>query len=79
MVIEGGGSDAAGTEAEISLQPMVKTVVEQVVFLQATEDPMLEQAEVQRKLWPHGKPALEQASDKHVDPCREELTLEQVC
>lgn len=51
MVIEeGGGSGAASTEAEISLQPMVKTVVEQVVFLQATENPMLEQSEVQRKL-----------------------------
>ncbi|KAK4830727.1 hypothetical protein QYF61_013177 [Mycteria americana] len=60
---EGGGGGAPGPGAEISLQPMVKTMVRQAfplqpmevhggadIHLQHMEDPMPEQVDVQRRL-----------------------------
>ena len=60
---EGEGGGAPGARAEIPLQPMVKTMVGQAVSLQPMEvhggadihlqpgqDPMLEQAHVQKRL-----------------------------
>ena len=90
---EGGGGGAPGAGAEIPLQPMVKTMVKQAVplqpmevhggadiYLQSMEDPTLEQVDAQRRLWPRGKPALEQAAGRTCGPVeREEPTLEQVC
>ena len=75
---EGGGGGAPGAGAEIPLQPVGKTMVRQAVplhpmevnggadiHLQPVEDPMLEEGDVpQRRLWPRGKPALEQAACK---------------
>ncbi|GAB0184744.1 hypothetical protein GRJ2_000939700 [Grus japonensis] len=74
---EGGGGRAPGTGAEIPLQPVEKTMVRQAVplqpmkddgradiHLQPVEDPTLEQVDAQRRLWPHGKPTLEQAPDR---------------
>ncbi|PKU37917.1 protein pxr1-like [Limosa lapponica baueri] len=62
---EGGGGSAPGAGAEISLQPVVKTLVRQAVplqplqvhggaeiHLQPVEDSMLEQTDAQRRLWP---------------------------
>ncbi|KAJ7424985.1 hypothetical protein BTVI_04248 [Pitangus sulphuratus] len=43
---EGGGEGALDTRAEIPLQPMVKTMVRQVVLLQPMEDPILEKVDV---------------------------------
>ena len=79
---EGGGGGAPGAGAEIPLQPVGKTMVRQAVplhpmevnggadiHLQPVEDPMLEEGDVpQRRLWPRGKPALEQAAGKTCGP-----------
>jgi len=71
---EGGGGGAPGTGAEISLQPMEKTVGEAgcplqpmavhgaaEIHLQPGEDPTREQGHAQMQLCPHGEPVLEQA------------------
>ena len=60
---EGGGGGAPGARVEIPLQPVVKTMVRQVVplqpmevhggadiHLQSVEDPMLEQVDARRRL-----------------------------
>jgi len=76
-----GGGGAPGSEAEIPLQPMEKTMVRQAVpmqpmgvrggadiYLQAVEDPTPEQMGAQRRLSPHGEPTLEQAPGNTCGP-----------
>ena len=79
---EGGGVDALGAGAEIPLQqPLMKTMVRQAVplqpmevhggadvHLQPGEDPMPEQGDARRRLWPRGKPTLEQDPGRSCGP-----------
>ncbi|PKU39849.1 rna-directed dna polymerase from mobile element jockey-like [Limosa lapponica baueri] len=78
---EEGGGGTPRARAKIPLQPVVKTVVRQAVPLQPVEvhggadihlqpmkNPTLEQVDDQRRLRPHGKPMLEQASGRTCGP-----------
>ena len=90
---EGGGGGAPETGAEIPLQPVGKTMVRQAVplhpmevnggadiHLQPVEDPMLEEGDVpQRRLWPRGKPTLEQAAGKTCGPMERGAHAGAVC
>jgi len=64
---------------------MVKTMVRQAILLQPmdvhsgadihlqpTEDAIPEQVDAQRKLWPHGRPAMKQAPGRTCRPVESE-------
>lgn len=70
--VEGGGRGTAGAGAEVSMQPVGKIVVAQVIPLQHMEDSMLRQVDVPLKeAAACGEPTPEQASGRICDPWRE--------
>ena len=65
--------------SRLSLQPM-EVHHGADLHLQPAEDPMPEQMDAWRKLWPHGEPVLEQVPARTCGPVEtEKLMLEQVC
>ena len=52
----------------LPLQPVEQTMVRQAVPLQPMEHPTLEHVDAQRRLQPHGEPALERGPHKTCGP-----------